>query len=237
MRMSRRAPGNARCLTRPGKGGVFVTAMRREWVAAVTALGGGPEPAELCAAELYQRYNEPHRRYHDHAHVESTLGAAHLLATELGLRPEERAVLVLAVCAHDVVYDARPGDDERASADWARARLTLCNVPVGDIDRVEATILATTTHTIQTDDDAIALLLDADLAVLATPPAQYDVYVDGVRAEYAHLDDDAWRRGRREVLTRLLGRGRIYATEGGRRRWEDRARENMTRELARLSSA
>ena len=91
---------------------------------------------------------------------------------------------------------------------------------------------ATADH-VATDGDT-AVLLDADLAVLGSEPAAYQAYVTGVRAEYAHLDADAWRVGRAAVLRDLLGRRPLYATAPGRARWEARAGANMAAELAAL---
>ena len=43
-----------------------------------------------------------------------------VLAGELRLPADERAVLTIAAAAHNVVYDGHPGADERRSAAWAR---------------------------------------------------------------------------------------------------------------------
>ena len=40
---------------------------------------------------------------------------------------------------------------------------------------------------------ACALLLDADLGILAVSPGQYKVYTDAVRKEYCHMTDEAFR--------------------------------------------
>lgn len=55
-------------------------------------------------------------------------------------------------------------------------------------------------------------LLDADLAILGSDPASYDRYRLAVRREYAHIDELAWRTGRRT-------------------RWETAAKSNIAREL------
>ena len=53
---------------------------------------------------------------------------AAVLAEEVRLPAEERAVLTIAAGAHDVVYDGHPGDDERRSASWARRWLARAGV-------------------------------------------------------------------------------------------------------------
>ena len=66
------------------------------------------------------------------------------------------------------------------------------------------------------EPDAAAVVIDADLSILAAEPARYSAYVAGVRAEYGHVDDAAWRRGRADVLRRLehpVGVGRPVQRE------------------------
>ena len=205
-----------------------------EWVAAVVALGGDRPIAEAALADLRDRYGEAHRRYHDGAHVRAVVRDCAELAAELGLPARERALLVVAAGAHDVVYAAEPGDDERRSAAWAREWLTRAGVPAGPADRVAALVLATLTHTAPADDPTAQVLLDADLAILAAERDDYDRYRRAVRAEYAAVDDAAWRAGRSAVLTGLLDRPRLYATEPAHIRWEAAARANLDRELATL---
>ncbi|HLS50240.1 MAG TPA: hypothetical protein VK024_09620, partial [Actinomycetaceae bacterium] len=79
-----------------------------------------------------------------------------------------------------------------------------------------------------------ALLLDADLAVLGSHPSRYARYVREIRAEYPHVPDDDFRRGRRRVLEALLARRHLFVTPRGREWWEEQARRNMTAELAAL---
>ncbi|MEJ7722033.1 MAG: hypothetical protein WKF58_17100 [Ilumatobacteraceae bacterium] len=69
----------------------------------------------------------------------------------------------------------------------------------------------TTQRHLPGDDDTDAMVLcDADLAVLGTSPKDYVAYTNGVRREYRHVDDDAWRTGRAHVLGAFLSRDSIY---------------------------
>jgi predicted metal-dependent HD superfamily phosphohydrolase len=79
-----------------------------------------------------------------------------------------------------------------------------------------------------------AVMLDADLAILGADPAAYRAYVDGVRVEYRHVDDESWRRGRSAVLESFLHRTQLFHTPTARTRWTARARANLTAELAGL---
>ncbi len=200
--------------------------MRRIWDDAVRTLGGTPD-----AGDLMERYAEPHRSYHNTFHVVCVVRDSSALADAFAFTTEERAVLALAACAHDVVYDGKPGEDERASATWARERLT--GVDERHIARVESLVLATITHS--SDDPLAHVLLDADLAILGSEPGHYDRYSAAVRQEYSQYDDATWRAGRAKVLRTLLDREDLYVTEPARQRWDDAARTNLARELQSLA--
>ncbi|HEX6356497.1 hypothetical protein [Actinophytocola sp.] len=196
------------------------------WDDAVRALGGDPRPTDLGT-----RYAEPHRRYHDTAHVRQVVRDA--VALTAG---RDRAIVALAAWAHDVVYDGRPGDDERASAAWARRHLTAAGLQPADIDRIEGLVLATLDHTAPPGDHLAEALLDADLAILSAAPPAYERYRTAVRAEYAHVDDDQWRTGRATVLRSLLAKDPLYRTATARDQWTTQAHHNLRTELATLMS-
>ena len=153
----------------------------------------------------------------------------------MGLPVSDRAALTLAACAHDVVYDAQPGEDEKASARWVRLRLGQCGLAAACVDRVASAVLATAAHASPEHDIMFDLLFDADLAILAAPDHVYDRYVAGVRMEYSSLDDDAWQRGRARVLEDLAARQSLFFTAAARARWEATARRNIDREPPRPS--
>ncbi len=206
------------------------------WVSAVAALGGRREAALASAAELAAAYAAPTRHYHSSAHVTAVLGHVAVLAPAVGLSGRDRAVVELAACAHDVVYEGRAGEDERASAAWAAERLETAGLMRADIDRVAELVERTATHRSDGDPPA-AVLCDADLAVLGADPDRYDAYVRAVRADYADVPDEGWRAGRAAVLRSLVQREPLYATPAGREAWEQRARRNLAAELASLGES
>ncbi|MDQ3789332.1 MAG: hypothetical protein M3422_19065 [Actinomycetota bacterium] len=192
-----------------------------DWDEAILALGGTPRPTDVAA-----RYAEPHRKYHNLTHVRQVVRDAVALT-----EGRDRALVALAAWAHDVVYDGRPGEDERASAAWARTNLTAVRLDEEDVARVEGLVLATAEHTAPPGDRAAQALLDADLAILAAPPEEYERYRQAVRAEYTHVTDEQWRAGRAAVLRSLLAKDPLYLRA---RHWEAAARRNLAAELAAL---
>lgn len=175
---------------------------------------------------LVARWSEPHRHYHDVRHLAQCLTAL----GQLGCRD---GVVELAAWFHDSVYDGVPGDDEERSAAFAESSLGGL-IPADDVAQVSRLVRMTATHA--PDDERGALLSDADLSILGQIPGRYHVYVRDVRLDYAHVDDDAWRVGRAEVLRHLLAMEPLFRTTGGRDLWGSRARENLAAELARLTA-
>jgi predicted metal-dependent HD superfamily phosphohydrolase len=202
---------------------------------ALRRAGARAPVAELEGAgiDLLRRWNEPHRGYHDARHLTEILSALTALA-DAGVPGAQDPAVRLAAWFHDAVYEGRPGDDERASADLAHAELRALAVPPVTADRVRALVLVTAAHEPPPGDDGAAALCDADLAVLAAAPARYAQYVAGVRREYAHVEDGAFTGERAAVLRRLLERPALFTTATGRARWEAAARENLAAELERL---
>jgi predicted metal-dependent HD superfamily phosphohydrolase len=195
-----------------------------KWAEAIAVLGGTP----AAWPRLEARYGEPHRRYHTLDHAAAVARDSAWLAQDLG--ETDRAVVAVAAWTHDVVYDAKPGEDERASAAWARE--ALAGVAEPHIKRVEGLILTTIKHDAPPDDRLATALLDADLAILGAPEAKYAAYAEAVRQEYTKYPDDVWREGRIAVLEGMLARP-LYRSEAARTRWATAAEKNLTAELTR----
>lgn len=209
--------------------------VRQGFARTARAAGASPAQAEAAFADLVARHAEPHRRYHTLHHVLAVLEACDGLRS-LGAPCRDERAVDLAAWYHDAVYDPREDDNEEASArlavealsGWGRAS----QAKSAAVDRL---ILATKAHEPQDDDEA--LLVDADLAVLAGPPTDYAAYAAAIRAEYDFLDGDAWRRGRAAFLNGMLARERLFHTAPDRSGREARARTNLSAERARLDAA
>jgi predicted metal-dependent HD superfamily phosphohydrolase len=209
-------------------------AVAETWRAAVIRLGGDRRVSARGGLDLQKRYIQGRRGYHNMRHIEAVLGDITLLAPDAGVSDPDLALTQLAACAHDVVYNGIPGLDERASARWARWHLGAAGLAPDHIERVADLILMTITHQCPPDDLAAALLLDADLAILASDEAGYLAYVAAVRGEYNHLDDAEWTAGRSAVLVDLLARDPLFLLPSAVRHWDASAKRNMEDELFSL---
>jgi len=191
-------------------------------------LHGAPE----LGSQLVAAYSHPERRYHDTRHLADVLERVHELAAHL---PDLDAMaVVLAAWFHDAVYDGQP-DAEKRSAAWAAEALDTLVEPAV-VDEVARLVLLTEHHRPDPADLNGCTLSDADLAILAAGADRYADYVAGVRAEYAHVPDDLFARGRGMVLRDLLAKPHLFHTEPARKAWEDAARANMVAELAHLEA-
>ncbi|WP_347059284.1 metal-dependent phosphohydrolase [Blastococcus sp. HT6-30] len=192
------------------------------------ALAGDSPTSRTEWAAVVAAWSEPHRRYHDLAHLAAVLGLVERLVADV---PDPDAVR-LAAWYHDVVYDPQRTDNEQLSAARARAGLRGL-VPDERVEEVVRLVLLTDGHDVAPGDADGAALCDADLAVLASPPGAYAGYASAIRAEYGHLDDETFTAGRIAVLDQLLALPRLYRLPAAAE-WEPLARANLTAELTLL---
>ncbi|NMJ43822.1 hypothetical protein GWK16_21420 [Roseomonas sp. JC162] len=179
-----------------------------------------------AASEIRRRHAEPHRAYHDAAHV-GLLWLRHLLH---GGDPGDRD-FALAILFHDAVYDPRAKDNEAQSA-----ALLAAMVP-GDTAWAQQAILATGDHMAYAGADCRVLrLLDLDLSPLAERPAAFARNAAFLRREYAAVPEPVWRAGRRRVLEGFAAAPAIFRTRLGAA-YEVPARENLAAEITSLAAA
>jgi predicted metal-dependent HD superfamily phosphohydrolase len=188
-------------------------------------------------AELAGIYQAPDRHYHDLRHIEALLGLARDHANALF----DRDAVEAAIWFHDAIYDTRRSDNEARSAELAIARLAEAAAP-DRVAGIATMIRATAGHGVPEFADAraaadCALFLDMDLAILGAAPADFAIYEQDVRREYAWVPQPQWIAGRRRVLESFLARPVIFATPLFRASREARARQNVANALAALDGA
>ncbi|QDH73607.1 phosphohydrolase [Brevundimonas sp. M20] len=181
--------------------------------------------------ELIARYGEPHRRYHAMAHIEDCLTQ---IRASTDLTADQRDLLETAIWFHDAIYDPTRNDNEAASADLARERLSADGADPAFVAEVERLILLTAGHSVSDGDALGARLVSIDLSILGAEPACYDAYARAIREEYAHVPEPFYRAGRAAIMTRFLDSPALFADPVWADRYEAQARENIAREIAEL---
>lgn len=178
--------------------------------------------------EMIAAYSATGRHYHNLKHIEDCLAA---LESVSGLSGRDREILTAAIWWHDIVYDATRSDNEELSA-----RLAEQNVAAGLREEVGRLVRLTRSHHVEPDDHLGAVMISIDLCILGADPSAYDAYAAAIRKEYAHVAEDAYRKGRAAVLERFAARPVIYPDAGFAARLERPARANIERELKSLLS-
>jgi len=198
-----------------------------EWQRTCAGLNASPAGVDAAFAQLVAAYASPGRAYHTLTHIEAvlrTLAAGRTVTQDF-------TALQMAAWYHDAIYDPRASDNEERSADLAAAALPDLGVSATTIAEVRRLILLTKTHDPSDNDIDGQLLIDADLAILGAPAADYRQYAAAIREEYAWVPEEAYRTGRAAVLERFLGRPRIYHRVVG---LEEPARQNLRNEIDAL---
>jgi predicted metal-dependent HD superfamily phosphohydrolase len=194
------------------------------------------DAVERSGADLLARWTDPARRYHTTRHLVEMFWALEELEEVGEIDDRQGSIARLAAWFHDAVYDpgAAWGANEADSAALARGTLQQLGIGADDIEDIDRLIQLSVSHDGDAAEPLDAAFHDADLWILSAPDERFDGYCDQVRAEYAHLPDTTYRRGRGAILEPLLHRDTIYRTSRALHRWETPARINLARELSRL---
>jgi predicted metal-dependent HD superfamily phosphohydrolase len=187
-----------------------------------------PRQQEL-GENLITRYTEPHRHYHTTQHLLQVLTMIDELSDD-----HDVFLVQLAAWFHDAVYAVPPGQvsNEEASARLALRQLSRAGLEQEDLNQIARLVRLTETHLPGPRDPEGELLCDADLAILASDPADYAGYVAAIRQEYAQVPEEEFLAGRLAVLTELADR-EIFRTSKGRQ-LADGAQANLAAEISAL---
>jgi predicted metal-dependent HD superfamily phosphohydrolase len=185
---------------------------------------------------LERAYGEGRRAYHTLAHVAEV--AKHFDFARSRSVVHDPSSVFVAILFHDAVYDAKSTDNEARSAVLARTSIEGAQLPVS-ADRVAMLILATASHgSIDPREDSdLALFLDCDMAILGADETAYDAYERGVAYEYAEAyPADLFRVGRAQFLVKLVERPRLFVTDLFHETYDEKARKNLRRAIATLTT-
>lgn len=200
-----------------------MTPRRARWNALWERLGA--TPPEQAFNDLEAQYSSPGRHYHSLAHLDAVLAAFDRLR-HLAPDPD---LAELALWLHDVVWEPMRDDCEERSVAWAVEHLpSLAASPA-----LSALILETRHLAAPSVDPNAAVVRDADLSILAADEATFDAYERAVRAEYAMIPDEDFRRGRARILAGFASRQPLFFTPVMLAR-EPRARANLARSRSAL---
>lgn len=180
-------------------------------------------------AEIEKNYGGSKRYYHTLQHLENLLQ----ILTPIKAKINDWDTLLFTLFYHDVVYNATKSDNEEKSAELAVSRMKTIGVENSQIEKCQTQILATKKHLLSTDSDT-NYFTDADLSVLGQDWETYSNYYKNVRKEYAIYPNIIYNAGRKKVLKHFLAMDKIYKTDYFYQEFEQKAKENLERELGLL---
>ncbi len=177
--------------------------------------------------QLVALYSEPHRAYHNLAHI------AHCLRELNECEYPYAEELAFAIWYHDAIYDPRAHDNEKRSLELANEVMSWGSFLRRTGGMVSHMIMSTK-HDGEPVDDGCKTMADIDLAILGQPPSEFDIYERQIREEYSWVDDEDFRTGRLKLLTSFANRQSVYFTEHFQKKYEAQARSNLEHSIARL---
>ena len=199
----------------------------------LTAFSKKEEIKEQLWSEIVYRYSARHRHYHNINHL------AHLFTwcDKFLDKIKNRGVMGFAIIYHNVVYDTYRNDNEEQSAAFAEAQLKTLNVSAALIDNVKIFIRATKNYQLPEDfslKNDLEMFLDFDMAILGVDEQAYKMYSEKIRQEYSKYPDPVYKEGRKLALQKVLISENIFSTGDVKEVLEQKARENISREVSLL---
>lgn len=185
--------------------------------------------------ELYKRYAEPHRRYHNLSHIFRMFEIAQERGVDLSREQ------VYAIWFHDAVYDI-PNEGEASNEQKSADLVGRFYMHRDFCDRVKEIVLATE-KVLQPETPDLTdeqwQVCGLDLYDLGTP--NYWPNRDLIRQEFSHLGDEEWRKGRSAFLSMLADKEMLigepfFASICEMDGWHLCARQNMQRELEQIAA-
>jgi len=201
--------------------------LKEEWLNVVDSEYSSNATADLAFDELCFKYEDSSRHYHNLHHIDFMLK----LAREYRASIKSYKSLFFAIWFHDAIQN-KGQNNEYKSAKYARKSLNAMSVPSIIAEKTYDLIISTKTHQ-PNDVEDCNLFLDFDLAILATEPRIYELYANNCRKEYS-VPRFLYNRGRANFLLNMLKRDNIFCSDLIRNNYEQKARNNIKRELANL---
>jgi predicted metal-dependent HD superfamily phosphohydrolase len=190
---------------------------------------GAPIDRRQVFEDLRCRYCEPHRIYHRCTHLVhcfQQLDLAYALA-------QDPDAVEMALWFHDAIYTPGSSENEKESAELF-VRAAEDHFRPSFVRKVYDLIIATT-HKELAQDCNEQFVTDIDLSSLGADWEEFLRDTKALRGEHADSSDAVYYIAHAKFLTSMLQRPRIFGTEFFYGRYEQRARENITRLLAILA--
>lgn len=194
----------------------------------LVSIGVNPNEINHLRQNLEKVYSGKSRHYHNLNHLQEMIELFDIYYSNLK-NPNE---VLYSIFYHDYVYKATRKDNELKSAELALVILPdtiSLNKPF-----VFDAICATQLHQHNEIYD-INWLIDFDLKILSKDWEDYQTYCYQIRKEYKIYPNFLYKPGRKKALEHFLEQEFIYKTEAFRNLFDEKARNNIKREITLLT--
>ena len=203
-----------------------------KWIQLGNRFSKNEQYLEKVWQELIKQYSKKNRHYHGLPHIWNML----LQSEESKGDLFDKDVVDFAIWFHDIIYKATRKDNEEKSAEFAKRILRQFSFEETRVEKVYNLIVSTQKHQIiDPSNRDNAYLLDFDLSILGQPWNVYEIYIQNIRKEYKIYPNLLYKPGRKKVLETFLERKTLYFTEKYQEWYEQKARENLKKEIQLLS--
>ena len=180
---------------------------------------------------IHKKYTQKSRAYHNLTHLNNMFTELKSFEKEV----EDLSLLKFSIWYHDLIYNSASKQNEKKSAEQAKAVLTQLSFSTDRINRCFRQIMLTQHHQAKPNDPMDEkLIIDLDLEILSRDWEQYKTYCEQIRKEYWIYPDIIYRKGRKAALETFLERENIYQTDFYRIEKEVMARKNIRKEIDEL---
>jgi predicted metal-dependent HD superfamily phosphohydrolase len=177
--------------------------------------------------DLEKAYSTKSRHYHNLNHLREMITCYDLY--ELNLKnPIE---VLYAIYYHDIIYRVTRKDNELKSANYA---LSILPTHAKLDKQIVFDMICATQHHQNNKNEDINWLIDFDLKILAKDWEDYKIYFEQIRKEYKIYPAFLYNPGRKKALEHFLENEFIFQTSVFRGNYEEKARENIKREMELL---
>lgn len=221
---------------RPPQEEIIAERLNAQWVSLVQSVGGNLPLVDSEFAKMVREYQSGEgRSYHSLSHI----GKTDEMLNRYSHLSRNFVALKFAGDGHDVIYVPGSQTNEEDSAAYIESVMAKLKMPNSIIAETRRIILLTKDHKTTDDDTDGKLMIDADFAIFASSEAEYDAYAQGIWEEYVgsgKVSKEAFVKGRRKFIAGWLEQDRIFLVDQIREELELLARQNLQRELQRLTT-
>ena len=205
--------------------------LHKRWLQLAESYFKNASEIVLLWRKIENNYTSKNRYYHNLKHISSMLEQASENKNQIKNYDE----LLFAIWFHDIIYKSTSKKNEEKSADFATSALKDISKEKLNIDVIYKLIISTKSHQISLNKNSDnAFLLDFDLAILGADWNVYQTYIQNIRKEYNIYPDFLYNPARKKVLASFLGRKELYFTDKYQNLFEEKARENLMKEIKLL---